>query len=93
MTGVDAGSVSDGVIFGRNLDWMSGNTVCGEDMTRRMGRAGPGPARPTHDLTTNLNLSERLRTVGGLRTDSIGPWTQGEAARLVKQVLKTKPVQ
>jgi hypothetical protein len=86
MTGVDAGSVSDGVIFGRDLDWMSGNTVCGEDMTRRMGRA-------THDLTTNLNLSERLRTVGGLRTDSIGPWTQGEAARLVKQVLKTKPVQ
>jgi hypothetical protein len=72
---------------------MSGNTVCGEDMIRRMGCALTGPPCPTHDLTTNLNLSERLRTVGGLRTDSIGPWTQGEAARLVKQVLKTKPVQ
>ena len=72
---------------------MSGNTVCGEDMTRRMGCALTGPPCPTHDHPTNLNLSERLRTVGGLRTDSIGPWTQGEAARLVKQVLKTKPVQ
>lgn len=43
MTGVDAGSVSDGVIFGRDLHWMSGNTVCGKEMTRRMGRARLGP--------------------------------------------------
>lgn len=43
MTGVDAGSVSDGVIFGRDLHRMSGNTVCGQDMTRRMGCARLGP--------------------------------------------------
>lgn len=91
MTGVDAGSVSDGVIFGRDLHWMSGNTVCGKEMTRRMGRALPGPPCPTHDHPTNLNLLEKLWTVGGLRTDSIGPLDSGRCGWISPLAKATSP--
>ena len=50
------------------------------------------PARPTHDLTSHLDVpGVNRRLVASERTPS-APWTRGDAARLAKQVLRTKPV-
>ena len=51
------------------------------------------PARPTHDLTPNLDGSSVNRRLAASERTPSAPWTRGDAARLAKQVLKTKPVQ
>ena len=51
------------------------------------------PARPTHDFTPNLDGSEVNRRLAASERTPSAPWTRGDAARLAKQVLKTKPVQ
>ena len=51
------------------------------------------PARPTHDLPSKLDVPAfNLRLAASERTPS-APWNSGDAARLPKQVLKTKPVE
>jgi hypothetical protein len=51
------------------------------------------PARPTHDFTPNLDAPEVNRRLAASERTPSAPWTRGDAARLAKQVLKTKPVQ
>jgi hypothetical protein len=51
------------------------------------------PARPTHDFTPNLDAPEVNRRLAASERTPSAPWTSGDAARLAKQVLKTKPVQ
>lgn len=51
------------------------------------------PVRPTHDLTPKLDEPEVNRRLAASERTPSAPWTRGDAARLAKQVLKTKPVQ
>ena len=51
------------------------------------------PTRPTHDLTPKLDEPEVNRRLAASERTPSAPWTRGDAARLAKQVLKTKPVQ
>jgi len=51
------------------------------------------PARLTHDLTPNLDGLEVNRRLAASERTPSAPWTRGDAARLAKQVLETKPVQ
>ena len=51
------------------------------------------PARPTHDFTPNLDAPEVNRRLAASERTPSAPWTRGDAARLAKQALKTKPVQ
>ena len=50
------------------------------------------PARPTHDLPSNLNVPKVNRRLATSERTSSAPWNHGDAARLAKQVLKTRRV-
>jgi len=50
------------------------------------------PARLTHDLTSPLDVPGVNRRLTASERTPSAPWTRGDAARLAKQVLRTKPV-
>ena len=49
------------------------------------------PARPTHDPVSNLDVERTNRRLAASERTPSAPWSKGDAARLAKQVLKTKP--
>lgn len=51
------------------------------------------PAHPTHDQTSNLDVPEVNRRLAASEQTPSAPWTRGDAARLAKKVLRTKPTQ
>jgi hypothetical protein len=50
------------------------------------------PARPTHDLESNLDVPAVNRRLAASERTPSAPWKRGDAARLAKQVLRAKPV-
>jgi hypothetical protein len=50
------------------------------------------PARPTHDQISNLDVPEINRRLATSEQTPSAPWARGDAARLAKKVLRTKPV-
>ncbi len=51
------------------------------------------PAHPTHDLPSNLDVPAVNRRLAASERTPSAPWSRGDAGRLAKQALRTKPGQ